>query len=73
MKTIILLLLLCTLDWTPLHEACNRGHYKIVRVLLKAGADVNAKGLEGDTPLHDAASNGHMKVRGINPKLYNII
>ena len=46
-----------------MHEACNRGHYKIVRVLLKAGADVHAKGLEDDTPLHDAASNGHLKVR----------
>ena len=46
-----------------MHEACNRGHYKIVKVLLKAGADVHAKGLEDDTPLHDAASNGHIKVR----------
>ena len=45
-----------------MHEACNRGHYKIVKVLLKAGADVHAKGLEDDTPLHDAASNGHIKV-----------
>ena len=51
------------LGWTPLHEACNRGHFKIVKVLLEAGADVHAKGLEDDTPLHDAASNGHMKVR----------
>lgn len=46
-----------------MHEACNRGHYKIVKVLLEAGADVHAKGLEDDTPLHDAASNGHLKVR----------
>ena len=48
--------------WTPLHEACSRGHYKIAKVLLKVGADVNAKGLEDDTPLHDAASNGYLKV-----------
>lgn len=52
----------CFLDWTPLHEACNHGHYKIAKFLAKSGAFVNAAGLEGDTPLHDASSNGHLKV-----------
>jgi len=50
------------LDWTPLHEACIHGFYKVAKVLLKAGAQVNACGYNGDTPLHDASSNSHLKV-----------
>jgi len=52
--------------WTPLHEACNRGHSSVVRVLVDRGADVNRVGGVGDqrgTPLHDAARSGHLKVR----------
>ena len=30
--------------------------------LLRAGADVNARGLEGYTPLHDAVSSGSYQV-----------
>nr|CAD7571609.1 unnamed protein product [Timema californicum] len=54
--------------WTPLHEACNRGWYKVTLALLEAGATVNARGLDDDTPLHDAAVNGHLK-----RKLHQII
>ncbi|KAF8850756.1 ankyrin, partial [Acephala macrosclerotiorum] len=36
----------------PLHHAANRGFEEIVRLLLKNGADVNAKGKSGRTPLH---------------------
>ena len=50
------------LEWTPLHEACCHGHYKIAKMLLRAGAHVSAVGLDGDTPLHDASSNNHLKV-----------
>ncbi|MCP4482687.1 MAG: ankyrin repeat domain-containing protein [bacterium] len=50
-----------------MHEACSRGFYKIVKRLLKAGADPNAKGLENDTPLHDASSNDHVKVCSSSP------
>lgn len=59
--------------WTPLHEACNHGHYNVAMILVKAGANVNAKGLDDDTPLHDAAIVGQLKLvkmlveRGADP------
>ena len=49
---------------TPIHYAAHRGYIDIVRLLLDAGADVNAK--EGNysksTPLHWAATGGHLAV-----------
>ena len=51
--------------YTPLHEACNKGHLKVVKLLLENGALVNTFGGESEhreTPLHDAAKNGHLKV-----------
>ena len=33
--------------WTPLHEACSRGHVDVVKVLAKHGADVNACSNDG--------------------------
>lgn len=53
----------CIAGWSPLHEACNRGFYHVSKLLIEAGADVNAKGLDNDTPLHDACVNNHFKVR----------
>lgn len=35
-----------------MHEACNHGHYNVALTLVKAGANVNARGLDDDTPLH---------------------
>ena len=52
-----------TPGWMPLHEAANYGYDEIVTVLLKNGANVNARGMDGDTPLHDAAVNGHLQVQ----------
>ena len=49
-------------EWSPLHEACNRGNLGIVRLLHMHGADINLKCFGRDTPLHDAARNGHLKV-----------
>ena len=49
-------------EWSPLHEACNRGNLGVVRLLHVHGADINLKGFGRDTPLHDAARNGHLKV-----------
>ena len=50
-------------EWSPLHEACNRGNLGVVRLLHKHGADINLKGFGRDTPLHDAARNGQLKVK----------
>ncbi|KAK0142331.1 putative ankyrin repeat domain-containing protein 31 [Merluccius polli] len=44
--------------WTPLHEASLAGDEAVTEELLRAGADVNARGLKGLTPLHDAVSSG---------------
>lgn len=46
--------------WTPLHEACSFGFMDVTEVLVKGGANVNAKGLDDDTPLHDATTSGNL-------------
>ena len=38
------------------------GHVDTVKVLLNAGADVNAKDFTGWTPLHAAAFNGNLQI-----------
>jgi ankyrin repeat protein len=47
---------------TPLHSACASSNYEIAEMLLRAGADVNAKQQSGVTPLHSAAHNGQTKL-----------
>lgn len=39
---------------TPLHTASMAGNVDCVRLLLEAGADVNAQNMDGSTPLHHA-------------------
>lgn len=41
----------------PLHLAAKRGETAIIKQLLEAGADVNAKGAKGWTPLHYAGAS----------------
>ncbi len=48
--------------WTPLHEAAYRGRKEIAELLLKAGADVNAKSQGWITPLHVAVRNNRQEV-----------
>ena len=51
------------LEYTALAHAANMGHIEIVEMLLKAGADVNAKTkYHGRTPLVLAALNDHLDV-----------
>lgn len=50
------------IGWTALHEASVQGCYRIANELLKAGADVNARGSKQITPLQDAVKEGHYEV-----------
>lgn len=47
---------------TPLHSACAISNYEIAELLIKNGADVNARQMQGVTPLHSAAHNGQTKI-----------
>jgi ankyrin repeat protein len=44
---------------TPLHEAAARGWTRVLRILLEAGADKEARNSFGSTPLISAVSNTH--------------
>ena len=46
------------LENQPLHDACWAKHPEVVRLLIRRGADVNARGDFGETPLHYAVRDG---------------
>lgn len=48
--------------YTPLHEACSRGHLDIARLLLQHGANPSETSPSGIRPLHDAVENGDMEI-----------
>lgn len=43
-------------DMTPLHTAVCQSHVEIVKMLIKAGADLRSRDEELSTPLHEAAA-----------------
>ena len=47
---------------TPLHVACGHRNLNIVKMLVNAGADVNAKRTGGVTPLYMATGNGFTEI-----------
>lgn len=47
---------------TPLHEACRAGHGRVVELLLRSGARLNALDVSGESPLHVACRGGWTRV-----------
>lgn len=47
---------------TPLHTAANHGAAKVIKVLLKAGANIQAQDIVGRTALKEAVGNNHVEV-----------
>ncbi|MBD5001398.1 ankryin, partial [Xanthomonas citri pv. citri] len=41
-----------------LHLAAEMGHVSVIRSLCEAGADANARKVNGGTPLHTSADSG---------------
>ncbi len=49
---------------TVLHESARLGHRRITRLLIDAGADVNAASRFSETPLFHASAEGHARIVG---------
>jgi Ankyrin repeats (3 copies) len=49
-------------NYTPLFMASHNGYSEVTKLLLRLGADTNARSKSGDTPLHLASGGGHPEV-----------
>ena len=49
---------LSTMDRTPLHQACIKGHTEIVKALIEFGANPNCRDFDQCCPLHCASEHG---------------
>jgi len=49
-------------DYTPLHFAASEGHFEVVRILLKMGANVDSVSNFLRTPLHLACNKGYTDI-----------
>ncbi|NWI63121.1 ANK1 protein, partial [Todus mexicanus] len=64
--------------FTPLHIACKKNHIRVMELLLKTGASIDAVTESGLTPLHVAAFMGHLPIvktllqRGASPNVSNV-
>jgi ankyrin repeat protein len=47
---------------TPLHTVCSWGDIESAKVLLDAGADINAKGDHGATPIFNGVVSGDLEL-----------
>jgi ankyrin repeat protein len=50
------------MDNTPLHRAAYSGNKDVAALLIKRGANINAKNRFLSTPLHEAVRTGHVEV-----------
>ena len=47
---------------TPLHWAAINGDFDIAKLLIEAGADINARGENDYRPIHEAISHKHVDI-----------
>ena len=48
--------------WTALMLASDKGHLKVVKLLLEKGANANAQNNNGETALMVASEKGHLEI-----------